>query len=270
MGLLRTARSPGGYPLPLDKHGVNLSAKGRNHPARLVTARHDAILYALSKILQKTGLKFRIEDSKSFEHTRAHPIGTIRPDISIFINGSWRFYDLKTICHGTNLFKAPHREGEALLHKQTYVNSHYYRHATRLDNAMGDNRCVDLLRNHGRVRGLIVDTRGAISGDFTEFIKMCAKEAAYEHWDEMGAASLHLAEQTYLQLFRRAVGVTAVREGAKWMRNALNHYIDLKNGRPRGEDARTFSRLRAAERQHRRDYLDCFYHGRNQHDPHRA
>jgi len=70
---------------------------------------------------------------------------------------------------------------------------------------------------------------------------MCAKAAAAEHWDEMGAASPHFAEQTYLQLTRRTVGVTVVRVGAKWVRNALAHYIDLRRGAPRGENARTYT-----------------------------
>ena len=77
---------------------------------------------------------------------------------------------------------------------------------------------------------------------------MCAKAAAAEHWDEMGAASPHFAEQTYRQLFRRSVGVTVMRERAKWMRNALAHYIDLRGGAPRGENARTYFRLRATQR----------------------
>ena len=135
---------------------------------------------------------------------------------------------------------------------------------------MGDTRCVDLLRNHGRVRGLVADTRGAISEDFTDLINMCAKSAAEKHWDEMGAASQHLAKQTYLQLFRRTIGVTLVREGAKWMRKALAHFIDRRNGVPRGENARTYSRMRTIQREHRRDYLDCFYHSRSQYNPHSA
>ena len=173
---------------------------------------HQSVLHLLaSKILQKTGLKFRIEDTKSFEHTRGtrNRRGTIRPDISIYIDGSWRFYDLKVMCHGTALFNSPTLEGAALERKQTQVNNDYYRHAGQLDDEMGDTRCVDLLRQHGRVRGLVADIRGAISDDFTQFIKMCAKSAAEKNWDVMGARSVNFAEQTYLQMFRRIVDHSA-------------------------------------------------------------
>ena len=254
-------------------HGTNLGRPGYNASQGPLKDRHDATLYILvSEILQNTGLKYRFEDNKSFEHTRAtqNRRGTIVPDLSIFIDGSWRFYDLKIMTHGTALFRAPYREGAAFPCRQRAVNSQYFRHAEALDTEMGDTRCVDLLRNHGRVRGLVADTRGAISEDFTDLINMCAKSAAEKHWDEMGAASQHLAKQTYLQLFRRTIGVTLVREGAKWMRKALAHFIDRRNGVPRGENARTYSRMRTIQREHRRDYLDCFYHSRSQYNPHSA
>lgn len=129
---------------------------------------------------------------------------------------------------------------------------------------MGDNRCVELLGNHGRVRVLVTDTRGAISDDFTQFTKMCAKSAAEENWDTVGARNVHAAEQTYRQMFRRIVGVTVAREGAMWMRKSLAHFIDVSKGVPRGDNVNTWSRMRATQRRHTQDYLDCHYHGRNQ------
>jgi hypothetical protein len=69
----------------------------------------------------------------------------------------------------------------ALAHKQRATNNQYFRHAAALDEDIGDTRCVELLKLHGRVRVLVADTRGAISDDFTKFIKMCAKAAANEH-----------------------------------------------------------------------------------------
>ena len=105
---------------------------------------------------------------------------------------------------------------------------------------------------------------GAISDDFTQFIKMCAKSAAEKNWDVMGARSVNFAEQSYLQMFRKIVGLTTAREGAIWMRKTLAYYIDLKRGSPRGEDGYTWSRLWEAQRRHTREYLDYFFHGRNQ------
>ena len=92
---------------------------------------------------------------------------------------------------------------------------------------------------------------------------MCAKSAAEENWDAMRAKNAHFTEQTYLHMFRR-IGLTIAREGAMWMLKVLAYFIDLKRGVPRGENSYTWSRLRVAHRRHTREYLDCFFHGRNQ------
>eukprot|EP00520_Triparma_pacifica_P003076 CAMPEP_0118670266 /NCGR_PEP_ID=MMETSP0785-20121206/21365_1 /TAXON_ID=91992 /ORGANISM="Bolidomonas pacifica, Strain CCMP 1866" /LENGTH=97 /DNA_ID=CAMNT_0006565049 /DNA_START=171 /DNA_END=464 /DNA_ORIENTATION=+ len=93
-----------------------------------------------------------------------------------------------------------------------------------------DTICFDLLRQHGKILGLITDTRGAISDDFTQLIRLCTKLAAEKNWDAMGASSVQYAEHTYLQMFRRIIGLTIAREGAMWMRRCLGHYIDLRRG----------------------------------------
>ena len=85
---------------------------------------------------------------------------------------------------------------------------------------------------------------------FTQLVRMCSKSAAEKNLDAMGASCVQYAEQTYLQMFRRIVGLTIAQEGAMWMRRCLGHYIDLRRGSQRGESAYTWSRARVAQRQH--------------------
>jgi len=58
-------------------------------------------------------------------------------------------------------------EGNAFLLKQTGVKKSYVMHAKVIDIEMGDNRCVELRREHGSIRAFVMDTRVAISDNFT-------------------------------------------------------------------------------------------------------
>ena len=67
---------------------------------------------------------------------------------------------------------------KALENRTCQVNTNYYVRARRVDEALANTRCVDILQRQGRLWGLAVDNRGVISKDLKDLIELAAKSAA--------------------------------------------------------------------------------------------
>jgi len=256
--------------LKIYRHGISL-ASYRALKGGYATVRHDTILDTTVSMLQKTELTFRAEDNESFVHAKGYGGRAsqvpIKPNISILINGTWRFYDLKTISAGTTIFKQGQGiEGEALKNRTRQVNTSYYVRARRIDEALGNTRCVDILQRQGRVRRLVIDNRGVINKDLRDLIKLAAKSAAMRNLEVNGASSEHYAEANYKSLFRRMIGVTAVKECAIFIRKSLEMAFLQAKGYSfdNAERTRDYARVRRRAREHRREYEGAFFFGRRQ------
>ena len=87
-----------------------------------------------------------------------------------------------------------------------------------------------------------------------------------KNWEVNGASSEHNAEANYKSLFRRMIGVTAVKECAIFVRKSLDMALLQARGYSfdNAERTRDYARMRRRAREHRREYEDAFFFRRRQ------
>jgi hypothetical protein len=213
---------------------------------------------AIAEIVKISQMKHKFEDNDLFKHTRKGGHGArIRPDLTIVMDGRTLIYDLKIVTHGTNRFNI---EKDALHRKQMGVNADYLRQAKKIDEEMNSTKCADILRDSGKVRGLVTDTRGVLSSDFKEFIKLMAKSAAHANWESYGASSPRAAIGIFINLFNTRIGTAISRASAIWISKCcddLRTYNEHDHGKPTSRNWQ-WKATRARHREQWREYRDCF------------
>ena len=134
------------------------------------------------------------------------------------------------------------------------------RHAKKIDEEMNSTKCADILRDSGKVRGLVTDTRGVLSSDFKEFIKLMAKSAAHANWESYGASSPRAAIGIFINLFNTRIGTAISRASATWISKCcddLRTYYANASWKPSSRNWQ-WKATRARHREQWREYRDCF------------
>ena len=210
-------------PIYLDPHGHGIS-KANGIKGTATKARHDSFLTVLADILRIAGIPHTVEDVGAFGGARidqSNHLPPIIPDITVRSGDQSYFCDLKFLGPGTALFGEEYEEGTAIETRARRVNTEYQTAASNHDAEWDTNAATTILRNHGRVRGLVVGPRGELSKDLVDLIAKAATAAGTKNWAELGEESAKLARARYLRVFRRKIALAAVRVQAIWMSSRL-------------------------------------------------
>jgi hypothetical protein len=236
----------------LDPHGHNI-AKADSIQGNENKIRHDTILSALADMLRVAGITFRMEDLRTFEGARreSSKLPPIIPDLAVETGGLGTpvLYDLKVIGAGTNWYRPPNAEGDAVEVRATRVDQDYRTAAEKHDEEHGIDTATRILRRHGKVRGLVVGAMGEFSKDLSELIVKAAMAAGSKNWAERGEESAKRAQAVYRRLFRRKIALAAVRAQAVWLSNRLEHARAQNDGCP-GPSWRARAQSRRARMDH--------------------